>query len=472
MLLAMIFGLSVELSGYLGLLLLDGAWFGPHNLQRLRQQQIETARFLTWDAEDEARPAILTAPHPYVGFVYNPDFDPEGGRIEDSMPVSRWGLLDDKSPIRPRSDREFVIGIFGGSVAQQLSVRGIDALLGELRKAPELADRQLVVLRTALPGFKQPQQLMMLNYLLVRGGHLDAVINLDGANDVSLALGSHVSRGISAFYPRGWPRMLGAVGDPNVIRMIGEVTYLERLRGQIAGAFSYPWIRLSGAANFVWRLADNWLAGTLQQARVRLAEYVPKASELDRGFASHGPAPNYSDDRVLLDDLASVWRQSSLQMHVICAGLGIRYFHFLQPNQYVAESKPMSDLERSMTILPGSLFDRGIRRGYPRLRAAGEELSEAGVSFHDLTLLFQDVEEPLYVDTCCHLNQTGNDLLGAKVGAVLRDALALDASASKAPARGPTAGTSKPGAQRAEGERSSANWPGAQRAEGERSSPG
>jgi hypothetical protein len=424
-LLAAVFGLAVELSGYLGFLLLDREWFSRDDLRRLRQQQVTRAHFLDWNIEDTHAPATtLTVPHPYVGFVYNPDFDSNAGRAEGSMPVSKWGLLDDKNPIRPRSDREFVIGIFGGSVAQALSVQGIDDLLAELRKVPELADRELVVLRTALPGFKQPQQLMMLNYLLARGGHLDAVVNLDGANDVSLALGSQISRGISAFYPRGWPRMLGAVGDPNMIRLVGEVTYLEKLRGQIAGFFSRPWIQGSAAVNLAWRLVDRQLAGRTQRARVQLATYVPDDSGRTRGFASHGPPQDYSDSRVLFDALASMWKQSSVQMHAICMELGIHYLHFLQPNQYLAGSKPLSYFERSRAVLPGSLFDRGVRRGYPLLRAAGAELSAAGVSFHDLTLLFQDVEEPVYVDTCCHLNQLGNALLGRRIGAILAAAVA------------------------------------------------
>jgi len=423
-LLAVVLGLAVECSGYLGFYLLTGKLFSRDETQQRRQLLIESARFISWNVGDRASPATVIVPHPYLGFVFNPDFDPLGGPVDDSMPVSKWGFLDDKNPIRPRSDQEFVIGIFGGSVAQFLSVQGIEAMLSELRGAPEVADKRLVVVRTALNGFKQPQQLMTLNYLLALGGHFDMVINLDGANDVSLAPGWHVGQGIFAFYPRDWPRMLGEAGDPNATRMVGEVTYIERLRGQVAEWFSRAWIRDSAAANVVWLVLDRRLHESLQEAQVRLAEYIPKASELDRGFASHGPPQDYSDPRVLFDDLARVWKQSSLQMHAICTALGIRYFHFLQPNQYVADSKPMADFERSMAILPGSLFERGVRTGYPLLRAAGRELSESGVSFHDLTSIFQEVREPLYIDTCCHLSRTGNVLLGKKIGEILRRELA------------------------------------------------
>jgi hypothetical protein len=37
------------------------------------------------------------------------------------------------------------------------------------------------------------------------------------------------------------------------------------------------------------------------------------------------------------------------------------------------------------------------------------------VHFVDLTMLFKDVEETIYEDDCCHVNQRGNDLIAAKL---------------------------------------------------------
>ena len=60
-----------------------------------------------------------------------------------------------------------------------------------------------------------------------------------------------------------------------------------------------------------------------------------------------------------------------------------------------------------------------VERGYPLLSATGRRLAEHGVHFHDLTMLFSDVEEPLYLDSCCHLNAAGNARLGHAIGAAL-----------------------------------------------------
>ena len=40
---------------------------------------------------------------------------------------------------------------------------------------------------------------------------------------------------------------------------------------------------------------------------------------------------------------ARTWAESSFQMHAVASAKGIRYFHFLQPNQYIEGTKPMSD---------------------------------------------------------------------------------------------------------------------------------
>ena len=66
--------------------------------------------------------------------------------------------------------------------------------------------------------------------------------------------------------------------------------------------------------------------------------------------------------------------------------------------------------ERALALVP----DEGqlVARGYAYLQAAGRLLGEAGVSFHDLTGVFAEIDDPLYVDSCCHVNERGNRLLG------------------------------------------------------------
>ena len=48
---------------------------------------------------------------------------------------------------------------------------------------------------------------------------------------------------------------------------------------------------------------------------------------------------------------------------------------------------------------------------WPLSREGGRD----GVHFVDLTMLVKDVEETIYEDDCCHVNQRGNDLIAAKL---------------------------------------------------------
>lgn len=107
-------------------------------------------------------------------------------------------------------------------------------------------------------------------------------------------------------------------------------------------------------------------------------------------------------------------------MYTLSKGKNIRYYHFLQPSQYLEGSKRLGDLERKVAIHPGSNFDQGVNHGYPLLLRTGKELMARDVKFIDLTMIFQNVSEPLYIDTSCHLNLTGKEILGKRIGEFIR----------------------------------------------------
>ncbi len=44
-----------------------------------------------------------------------------------------------------------------------------------------------------------------------------------------------------------------------------------------------------------------------------------------------------------------------------------------------------------------------------------------GVRFLDLTDSFQGVEESIYADSCCHINEAGNRILGERIARFVVD---------------------------------------------------
>ncbi|MGH9465191.1 MAG: hypothetical protein ACRD0X_06055, partial [Thermoanaerobaculia bacterium] len=134
------------------------------------------------------------------------------------------------------------------------------------------------------------------------------------------------------------------------------------------------------------------------------------------------PRPAAGGTRAAVEELAAVWRQSSLQMSALARANGARYFHFLQPNQYVAGSKPMAEAERRIALAERSPSQRWVARVYPRLIAGVAELRAADVAAFDLTRIFAAVEEPLYTDNCCHFSDRGYRILGR----AMADAIAAE----------------------------------------------
>jgi hypothetical protein len=131
-----------------------------------------------------------------------------------------------------------------------------------------------------------------------------------------------------------------------------------------------------------------------------------------RSFQSEGPKRSYRDENALVEDAVAMWREASVQMAHLARSNGFHYLHFLQPNPHVEGSKPLSREERAREISEKeSLYRKAIRIGHPIQRSAGSELRGRGVAFTDLTMLFAEVPETVYRDSCCHLNPLGSSLL-------------------------------------------------------------
>ena len=113
----------------------------------------------------------------------------------------------------------------------------------------------------------------------------------------------------------------------------------------------------------------------------------------------------------MLDRLAQFWRRTSEFMHDVAIANNIKYYHFLQPNQYVEGSKPMTEEEKKIAFIEGHPYAEGAKLGYPHLISEGVKLHDSAVAFYDLTKMFVDNSEILYFDACCHFNTKGYDYI-------------------------------------------------------------
>ena len=349
---------------------------------------------------EDDRGAVPMVIHPYLGFV------PAPGQITGGTTIG------DPLQIPPQSDRELNVGVFGGSFAAGLCAYAKT----ELRRVLAPPGKDVRVLCMTAGGYKQPQQLLALAYLLAQGAHFDLVLNVDGFNEVSLPAVENEPQGVAPIYPRAWFWRVGDLEDPDALKLLGELSVTDRDRRSWAKTFVHWGLDRSALLTQVWASRDRLFDVERNQILTELRDHK---IEQRKSYAATGPTMTFADDESRYAYLARLWRDSSLQMKLLCDGNGIAYDHFLQPNQYVEGSKPMGPEELRETIRPGP-YSRGVVGGYPHLRREGEELVRAGLKFHDLTMVFKDVQERLYKDGCCHLTGPGYIRIARVIGESVR----------------------------------------------------
>jgi hypothetical protein len=175
------------------------------------------------------------------------------------------------------------------------------------------------------------------------------------------------------------------------------------------------WARFSPTLNLLWRIRDQQLKARAKACMLELQAYTPKYLP----HCATGPKHGLKSEEEMYQELVRIWQRCSLQLHRICQAHGIRYYHFLQPNQYDPGSKPLGPREKQIAWLADQPLRAGVLHGYPLLRKAGKHLIKQGVRYHDLTQIFSGHPEVLYLDTCCHLNGEGNQVLAEAIAPYL-----------------------------------------------------
>ncbi|MEZ6036682.1 MAG: hypothetical protein R3F29_04330 [Planctomycetota bacterium] len=403
--------LVVELLGFVAFRLLTGGWFSPSTATALHAAARGEVGDEVAAVQAAANPGTVV--HPYFGFVTNREM----GAVQ-GFPISPFGFVDAASPVRRRAADRYVVALLGGSFALQLGLYAEQRLCDELARSPALAGRRVEVVRLALGGYKQPQQLFAAELCWLLGGEFDCVIDLDGFNEVAL-VDENLPQGVPGWFPRGWARLLDTVPTPAQQRRLGHLVVLREQRAALAAAAdATSW---SPTLQCLWWWRDRALQGRI----ATLAAEAERAA-VTPSFAATGPGADPQGGVAARRDNVALWQRASRQLDALCRVRGARYFHFLQPNQYVAGSKPIGAEEAAVAIDQTHPYAAAVREAWPLLREAGAALAAEGVAFTDLTGVLADHAEPLYVDTCCHLGRAGYEIVAAAIAQAVRARLDLD----------------------------------------------
>ncbi|MEZ4218904.1 MAG: hypothetical protein R3E88_20710 [Myxococcota bacterium] len=356
------------------------------------------------------------AVHPYAGYVAAPGSPVEFGDAVPGLAVNAYGFVDTAGPLRERAPDRVVVAVAGGSVAERFGLEGTAAFESALARDPRYAGKRVEWVRLGLSGWKQPQPLTAIAYLLADGAQIDVLLEIDGFNEIALPRIDLVSHGVAAIFPRYWKQQTAPLPDAAMLRRIAEIERLEHRLDALLEAPSGA-LRFSGLARLVALVRARRLDAQVARAH---ADFAAAARARADG-APIGPYREYASRVELAEHLVGIWARSSLGLHALSRTFGFRYVHVLQPNPHVPDTKPLSESERALVADATMLYRDDARDFHPLLQRAGRELAASGVEFVDATRAFEAHPETLYVDSCCHFGPRGNEILAELVAGAMRE---------------------------------------------------
>ncbi|HYX30922.1 MAG TPA: hypothetical protein VE863_20455 [Pyrinomonadaceae bacterium] len=377
------------------------------------------------DARDEAGSTSLKRTlDPYLGFVYDPHARNKLQFSNIEYAPNNFGLLSPYDyPYRKKSDKEFIVGIFGGSVAMYYGFYELEnhALVNTLKQLPYFQDKEIVVLPFAGGSYKQPQQLLELNYFTALGQDFDLVINIEGFNETALAyLNTRAGYDPSMPSAEMFQPLVQLANRSFSSRQLALTLEILKLKDDLrATQASLNNCRFASCYGLTWI-----------KLRFLVRQYQKKTEDFNRlitvgnedSLVHVNERPQSSDDATVFEDIAAVWMKSELAMNQLLTARRISYFQVIQPNQYYATARNFSEPEQA-TLNSSSRYAEGVVKGYPKLIAQLDDLKRSGIRVINAVSVFDQTTEPVYADSCCHYNRAGNELFAKFVAGQIAKSL-------------------------------------------------
>lgn len=358
--------------------------------------------------------------HPYFGYVRRFSGEIDTPRNNHGFLYVQTTVGDGQSvdyPFTPQP-HQYVIGIFGGSVAQHFFhyQERFGTVAKRLSEMPQFDGKEIIFLQFAFAGFKQPQQMLILSYYQMLGQHLDMVLIIDGFNEVAHGAGN-AAKGVPIVAPVDdiWNNLGRYVEGQNTMASSGygakaqwhtwAATNANRTADHdcvLAVCFYY---RTALSKWHVWRqtLADS-------RGEALMGDWTTRSHFISR--KGHSVEPNVFDwpvpDRVYVE-AADQWENSLRVMHAIAQARDIAVVQILQPNMYFPRNRVFPPLD------PGDKtfirFIEPVKQGYPELVARYPGLQADGIHAVDGTAMMDDAPDQVLSDDCCHYNDAGNEIM-------------------------------------------------------------
>ncbi|HEY9865489.1 MAG TPA: hypothetical protein V6D21_15045 [Candidatus Obscuribacterales bacterium] len=357
--------------------------------------------------------SVVERLHPYFGYVQKP-----GPDFRPGFKYNNYGFISPYDyPYTRTNNNQVIIGVLGGSVASNYSIYEIQNKILEkkLQQLPQFQGKELIILSLAIGGYKQPQQLINLNYLLAMGQEFDMVINIDGFNEVALA-NINNENGLDFVMPSSShvQALTGLANNSLSTPAIKALLNIKDNKPKIKDALETLKNCSLASCNAIMSLYVQQLVKNYRRDVARFERYRHQQTEDDN--TAESVIYFYMQDPILTDaelfpKIADHWAKTSILINQTLKANNIPYFHILQPNQYYPTGRVFSEAEKQVAFSPDSPYQEAVKKGYPLLLKQVEKLKANQVNFFDGISILDDTKEPTYIDNCCHYNKLGENIL-------------------------------------------------------------
>ncbi|AFZ05045.1 hypothetical protein Osc7112_0437 [Oscillatoria nigro-viridis PCC 7112] len=360
--------------------------------------------------------SIVERFHPFFGFIQKPSAD-----FRPGFKVNNYGFISPYDyPLKKTKKNQFFIGVFGGSVASNYGIFEVQnkILPQYLKQIPGLKDKEFVILSFATGGYKQPQQLLILNYFLALGQELDMVVNIDGFNEVALSNLNNKNQIDLAMPSIQHILPLTSLANNSLSTKAMKATIriqenkarinqgLERLQHCSLAACD------ALTSVYVQNLVNNYKTDVIKFEKERTQQ-----KKDDSGSVIYiNTNKSVLQDSVAFQEMALNWAKSSIFMHKVLSASNVPYFHVLQPNQYYQTKRVFGEAEKQIAFNKDTPYAKAVQIGYPALFKKIPNLEKNKINLVNAVNVFDKTKEAVYVDSCCHYNKAGEVIFSDYVG--------------------------------------------------------
>ncbi|MEG4624035.1 hypothetical protein Q5691_06960 [Microcoleus sp. w1-18aA5] len=375
--------------------------------------------------------SIVERFHPFFGFIQKPSAD-----FRPGFKVNNYGFISPYDyPLKKTKKNQFIIGVFGGSVASNYGVFEVQnkILPQYLKQLPGLKDKEFIILSFATGGYKQPQQLLILNYFLALGQELDMVVNIDGFNEVALSNLNNKNQVDLAMPSIQHILPLTSLANNSLSTKAMKATIriqenkarinqgLERLQNCSLAACD------ALTSVYVQNLVNNYKTDVIKFEKERTQQ-----KKDDSGSVIYiNTNKSVLQDSLAFEQMAQNWVKSSIFMHKVLSASNVPYFHVLQPNQYYQTKRVFGEAEKQIAFNKDTPYAKSVQIGYPALFKKFPNLEKNNITLVNAVNVFDKTKEAVYVDSCCHYNQAGEVVFSNYVGRSIVESLRKDEARSK-----------------------------------------